>query len=72
MLVERSWRNKNIDGGFCTLKKKDSNLWKLYPRSFGLNKAQHFVESTEEEYKNTLELKFISDVDVANMIHDRF
>ena len=41
------------------------------PGAFGLNKALHVVVSTEEEDKNTLELKFISDADVANMIYDR-
>ena len=40
--------------------------------AFGLNKAPHFVVPTGDEDKNTLELKFISDADVANMIYDRF
>ena len=42
------------------------------PGAFGLNKAPDFVVSTEEVDKTTLELKFISDGDVANMIYDRF
>ena len=42
------------------------------PCAFGLNKAPDFVVSTEQQDKNTLELKFISDADVANMIYDRF
>ena len=80
MLVERPWRNKNIDDGFCTLSlslslslsKKKVISESYIPGAFGLNKSKHFVVSTEEDDKNTLELKFISDVDVANMIHERF
>ena len=62
MLDEKSWRNKNIDDSFSTLKKK-----KVIYESY-----IYVVRSTEEEDKNTLELKFISDADVANMIYDRF
>ena len=62
MLDEKSWRNKNIDDSFSTLKKK-----KVIYESY-----IYVVVSTEEEDKNTLELKFISDADVANMIYDRF
>lgn len=58
MLVEISWRNKNIDDGFCTLKKIKKVISESYtPGAFGLNKAQHFVVSTEEDDKNTLELR---------------
>ena len=62
MLDEKSWRNKNIDDSFSTLKKK-----KVIYESY-----IYVVVSTEEEDKNTLELKFISDADVANMIYDKF
>ena len=51
--------------------KKESNLWSYILVAFGLNKASDFVVYTEEEGKNTLELKFISDPDVANMSYDR-
>ena len=51
--------------------KKESNLWSYILGDFGLNKASDFVVYTEEEGKNTLELKFISDPDVANMNYDR-
>ena len=51
--------------------KKESNLWSYILVAFGLNKASDFVVYTEEEGKNTLELKFISDPDVANMNYDR-
>ena len=51
--------------------KKESNLWSYILVAFGLNKASDFVVYTEEEGKNTLELKFISDADVANMNYDR-
>ena len=59
MLVEKSWRNTNIDEHFCVL---------------SLNKMPDFAVSTEEEDHATLrvELKFISEADVANMISDRF
>ena len=54
-------------------KKKKKVISENYiPGAFGLNKAPHFVVSTEDEDKNTLDLKFISDADVANMIYDRF
>ena len=73
MLVEKSWRNTNIDDGFCALKwKKKKIIYKNYiPGAFGLNKEPDFVVSIEEENKSTLrvELKFISDTDVANMIY---
>ena len=51
--------------------KKESNLWSYILVAFGLNEASDFVVYTEEEGKNTLELKFISDADVANMNYDR-
>ena len=51
--------------------KKESNLWSYILVAFGLNEASDFVVYTEEEGKNTLELKFISDPDVANMNYDR-
>ena len=73
MLVEKSWRNTNIDDGFCALKwKKKKIIYKNYiPGAFGLNKEPDFVVPIEEENKSTLrvELKFISDTDVANMIY---
>ena len=74
MLVEKSWRNKNIDDSFCTLSLSQKKaIYESYiPGAFGLNKVPHVVVSTEEEDKNTLDLKFISDADVANMIYDRF
>ena len=54
-------------------KKKKKVISENYiPGAFGLNKAPHFVVSTKDEDKNTLDLKFISDTDVANMIYDRF
>ena len=56
----------------CSQKKKKKVISENYiPGAFGLNKASDFVVYTEEEGKNTLELKFISDADVANMNYDR-
>ena len=75
MLVGKSWRNTNIDDGFYALKEKKEILIiseSYVPGAFSLNKAPDFVVSTEEEDKTALELKFISDVDIANMIYDRF
>ena len=54
-------------------KKKKKLISECYiPGAIGLNKASDFVVSTEEEDKTTLELKFISVANVANMIYDRF
>ena len=52
--------------------KKKKVIYKNYiPGAFGLNKEPDFVVPIEEENKSTLrvELKFISDTDVANMIY---
>ena len=84
--LERENRKRILDAGQKVLekykhrqlflysqKKKKKVISKNYiPGAFGLNKAPHFQVSTEDEDKNTLELKFISDADVANMIYDRF
>ena len=56
----------------CSQKKKKVISESYIPCAFGLNKAPDFVVSTEQQDKNTLELKFVSDADVANMIYDRF
>ena len=58
ILAEKSWRNENIDNGFCALQRKKKFSESYIPGAFGLNKAPHFVVSTEEEDKNTVEIYF--------------
>ena len=83
--LEKKNRNRILDAGRKVLEKYKHRRWFLrskmkkkkviyknyIPGAFGLNKEPDFVVPIEEENKSTLrvELKFISDTDVANMIY---
>ena len=76
--LERENRKRILDAGQKALekyrhrqlflhsqKKKKKVISENYiPGAFGFNKAPHFVVPTEDEDKNTLELKFISDFQI--------